>query len=82
MVRPALVFNIKNHYIYICKACNKTHDRYIILDYDLPSMKIYHCGTSSKDAGNKITTIAEIKGIDVYKNIIKSLLSNPILLLK
>ena len=68
--------------ISFIQACNKTHDRFIILDYGLSTMKIYHCGASSKDAGNKITTIAEIKRIDVYKNIIKSLLSNPILILK
>ena len=68
--------------ILFIQACNKTHDRFIILDYGLSTMKIYHCGASSKDAGNKITTIAEIKRIDVYKNIIKSLLSNPILILK
>ena len=68
--------------ISFIQSCNKSHDRYIILDFDLPSMKIYHCGASSKDAGNKITTIAEIKGIVDYKNTIRSLLSNPILVLK
>ena len=68
--------------ISFIQSCNKSHDRYIILDFDLPSMKIYHCGASSKDAGNKITTIAEIKGIIDYKNTIRGLLSNPILVLK
>ena len=68
--------------ISFIQSCNKSHDRYIILDFDLPSMKIYHCGASSKDAGNKITTIAEIKGIVDYKNTIRGLLSNPILVLK
>ena len=68
--------------ISFIQACNKTHDRFIILDYGLSTMKIYHCGASSKDAGNKITTIAEIKRIDIYRTIIKGLLSNPILILK
>jgi hypothetical protein len=33
------------------------HDRYIIIDYDTPNENIFHCGASSKDAGNKITSI-------------------------
>ncbi len=68
--------------INFIQAYKKIHDRYIILDYGLSIMKIYHCGASSKDAGNKLTTITEIKCIDIYKNTIKDLLSNPKLVLK
>ena len=60
---------------------NKVHDRYIILDQGTKDMKVYHCGASSKDAGRRITTITRIAGIDEYKNMIVSLLSNPSLIL-
>ena len=65
--------------IKFLKTKNKVHDRYIILDYNQKTMKIYHCGASSKDAGNKVTTITEIKEVDVYKTMINNLLSNPVL---
>ena len=38
--------------------------------------KLYHCGASSKDAGHRITTITEIKGLADYKNTLASLLLN------
>lgn len=71
-----------NTRISFVQSVNKAHDRYIILDNGFPTMKVYHCGASSKDAGNKITTITEIKGVDIYKNTIKTLMSNPVLILK
>lgn len=58
------------------------HDRYIILDYGTKVMKVYHCGASSKDAGKKITTITEIKDTSGYVDMIRNLLSNPMLILK
>lgn len=61
---------------------NKAHDRYIVLDFGTRSAKVYHCGASSKDAGKKITTITEIKGIVEYKDAIAKLLENPVLNLK
>lgn len=51
----------------------KFHDRYIFLDYGLKSEKLFHCGASSKDAGNKITTIMQIEYTDAYHNIIAML---------
>ena len=64
------------------KSENKSHDRYIVLDYNNSTMRIYHCGASSKDAGNKITTITEIKQKNVFIEVIKELLNNPKLELK
>lgn len=58
------------------------HDRYIILDYKLPTMKIYHCGASSKDAGKRVTTISEISEHSCYEPLIDKLLNNPVLKLK
>lgn len=61
---------------------NQYHDRYIILDFGTTDEIIYHCGASSKDAGNKITAINRIRQIEAYQNIIQQLLLNPILQLK
>ncbi len=68
-----------NTKISFLKTKNKVHDRYIVLDYDQKTMKIYHCGASSKDAGNKVTTITEIREVDIYKTMISELLANPAL---
>ena len=60
----------------------KYYDRYIVLDYGTPYEIIYHCGASSKDAGNKVTSITKINDISNYRNMIQELLLNPILNLK
>ena len=57
------------------------HDRYIIIDYDTPNENIFHCGASSKDAGNKITSITKINDKEIYHHIVDILLGNPILTL-
>ena len=51
------------------------HDRYIIIDYNTSNEKIYHCGTSSKDAGKRINTIIEINDINNYHIMINKLLN-------
>lgn len=51
----------------------KFHDRYVFLDYSSPSEKLYLCGASSKDAGNKVTTIMQIEHPEVYHELIDSL---------
>lgn len=53
------------------------HDRYIVVDYNAKNEHIYHCGASSKDAGNKVTTITEVSDKQVYHTIIEVLLQNP-----
>ena len=52
----------------------RCHDRYIIIDYNTKDEKMYHCGASSKDAGNKVTTIIKIEKPELYHVIIDSLL--------
>ena len=52
----------------------RVHDRYIIIDYNTKDEKMYHCGASSKDAGNKVTTIIKIEKPELYHVIIDSLL--------
>lgn len=39
---------------------NEFHDRFIILDYNSKSEIVYHCGASSKDAGNKVCAISRL----------------------
>lgn len=52
------------------------HDRLIILDYGLPTERVFHCGASSKDAGKKLCAINEIEKRElVHSNIDKLLLA-------
>lgn len=55
---------------------NIFHDRYIYLDFGTDSEKLFHCGASSKDAGNKITTIMQLEDIVVYRALFERLLEN------
>lgn len=57
------------------------HDRYIILDYGTEDEKIYLCGSSSKDAGNRATTILEDPDREKYQKMISELLKNDALVL-
>ena len=68
--------------IDIKKADNIFHDRYIILDYNSPDEKIYHCGSSSKDGGRKVTTITKIDDTSIYKPLLAQLQKKQILVLK
>ncbi len=68
--------------IDIKKADNIFHDRYIILDYNTPDEKIYHCGSSSKDGGRKVTTITKIDDTSIYKPLLAQLQKKQILVLK
>ncbi len=61
--------------IRFIRSDNKMHDRYIILDHDTENVRVFHCGASSKDAGRRITTITEIREVDIYKDMISDLLA-------
>lgn len=50
------------------------HDRYILLDFGSKTEKVFHCGASSKDAGNKITTIVQLEDTSVYHAVFAGLL--------
>ena len=84
--RPPINNNIVNDFISQNKSnplallkANKTHDRYIIIDFDTPKEIIFHCGASLKDSGNKITTIQKIEDPSIYNKTIKKLLKNDYL---
>ncbi|MBR1757988.1 MAG: ORF6N domain-containing protein [Lachnospiraceae bacterium] len=68
--------------ISFIKTMNKVHDRFIVLDHGTKAMKVYLCGSSSKDSGNKITTIVELKETTICKDMIDNLLSNDKLVLR
>ena len=55
---------------------NTFHDRYIYLDFGTANEKLFHCGASSKDAGNKITTIMQLEDIDGYRTLFERLLQD------
>ena len=74
---------LKNDYPSInikIKTTNRNyHDRYIAIDYGTANESIYHCGCSSKDAGNKVTSITRIEDIDLYHPMFDELLWSPML---
>ena len=60
----------------VCATGNIFHDRYIYLDFGTVNEKLFHCGASSKDAGNKITTIMQVEDIAGYRPLFEKLLQN------
>ena len=52
---------------------NIFHDRLIIIDYNTPYEKIYISGASSKDAGNRITTIIMVDNKELYHPLIEKM---------
>ena len=54
-------------------ALHKFHDRYIFVDFKAKGEKLFHCGASSKDAGNKITTIVQLEDIEGYRPMFEEL---------
>ncbi len=59
-------------------AGKKYHDRYIAIDYGTVNEDFYLCGASSKDAGNKISTISKIEesSKDMYHTMFAGMLNN------
>ncbi len=53
------------------------HDRFIVLDYGTKTEKVFHCGASSKDAGNKVCAINMIENTALVHPVIDALLLNP-----
>ena len=71
----AVVTDFQNQYPPLkIKPNPDWHDRLIVLDYQLPTEKIFHCGASSKDAGKKICAINEIEKKEMFHNNIDNLL--------
>ena len=68
---PNIQLKIKN-------AGTMYHDRYLAIDYGTNHEAFYFCGASSKDAGNKISTISKIEESlrDMYHDLFKGMLNN------
>lgn len=70
-----------NPITFICSN-NVMHDRFIVLDYMNDDEHVFHCGASSKDVGNRITSIMEFNDKEVKKSfnkLLNELLSNQTL---
>ena len=59
-------------------AGKKYHDRYIAIDYGTENEAFYLCGASSKDAGNKVSSITKIEDSskDMYHDMFSKILNN------
>ena len=59
-------------------AGKRYHDRYIAIDYGTENEAFYLCGASSKDAGNKISSITKIEesSKDMYHIMFAGMLNN------
>lgn len=55
---------------------SRIHDRYIFIDYQNRKETFYLSGSSSKDAGNKITTIIKLEDNYQYYGLIESLIKD------
>ena len=73
------VDDLTNEYslkLTLLKTNNRCHDRLIIIDYKKETEIVFVCGSSSKDAGNKTTTITRIDSGFLYHPLVDSLLLN------
>ena len=83
VARPKLSLSFVNDFkndrpdinISFKKTNNRIHDRYIAIDID-GYFRLFHSGASSKDGGNKITTIMEIEEPLTYRELFDKLLQN------
>ena len=66
-----------NIQIEFLECGNEMHDRFVILDFESDNEKIFLCGASSKDAGNRITTIMLVPFPESYRSLVTKLLNNP-----
>ncbi|MBO7566910.1 MAG: ORF6N domain-containing protein [Bacteroidales bacterium] len=71
---PSLKINLKT-------IGGTIHDRYIVTDYGKKTEKIYHCGSSSKDGGRKVSTITLVTDNAIYSPLIGQIVNNPQLVL-
>ena len=58
------------------KANSESHDRWIVIDYGLTTEQVFHCGTSSKDAGKKLCAINKIDNTEVIHPLIDKMMES------
>ena len=71
-------------HVEFIRSMGVSHDRFIVLDHVTEDERLFHCGSSSKDSGNRITVISEL--LDPYirtmfSKRLSELLGNPLLVL-
>ena len=76
------IFEYPNVTISLQTSGGIFHDRYIVIDYQTADEQIYHCGASSKDGGNKVTTITAVTDGAIYHPVIDQLVQNQVLTLR
>lgn len=70
-----IIEDFSKQYPTLCVKPNPdSHDRWIVLDYGLPTEQVYHCGASSKDAGKKVCAINKMENNDLVHPVIDKLL--------
>ena len=71
----AVVEDFNNQYSPLhIKSNPDCHDRWIVIDYELPTEQVYYCGASSKDAGKKLCAINKLENSVVIHSEIDKLL--------
>ena len=74
----AVVSDFINQYPSLrVKSNPECHDRWIVLDFGLPTEQAYHCGASSKDAGKKLCAINKLEDTTMIHPLIERLLVLP-----
>ncbi len=72
---PTLVNDFNKQYPPLrIKPNPDCHDRLVVLDYGKDTERVYHCGTSSKDAGSKLCAINKVNKITMIHPVIDKLL--------
>ena len=70
-----VINDFMNQYPPLCIKPNPDcHDRWIVLDYELPTEQVYHCGASSKDAGKKLCAINKLENTTIIHSLFDNLL--------
>ena len=67
------------------RSMGVSHDRFIMLDYGTENERLFHCGPSSKDSGNRMSSILEFRSkeiVSLFSDKLSELLKNPPLLWK
>ena len=69
-------------HVEFIRSMGASHDRFVMLDHETDDERLFHCGSSSKDSGNRITVISEL--LDPYirtmfSKRLSEMLGNPVL---
>ena len=62
------------------RSMGASHDRFIMLDHQTENERLFHCGQSSKDSGNRISAISEFRDPEIkalFSRRLSVMLENP-----